>query len=50
MKRNIINEVSRMRQIMGLDLVLEQTDNIERIFISLLNEKSKIYWESAECW
>ena len=47
MKRNIINEVSRMRQIMGLDLVLEQTDNIERIFISLLNEKSKIYWESA---
>ena len=47
MKRNIINEVNRMRQIMGLELVLEQTDNTERMFISLLDEKSKIYWESA---
>ena len=31
MKRNIINEVNRMRQIMGLELVLEQTDTIERV-------------------
>ena len=47
MKRNIINEVNRMRQIMGLELVLEQTNNTERLFVSLLDEKSKIYWESA---
>lgn len=47
MKRNIISEVNRMRQIMGLELVLEQTNNTERMFVSLLDEKSKIYWESA---
>jgi len=47
MKRNIISEVNRMRQIMGLELVLEQTSTTERIFVSLLDEKSKIYWESA---
>ena len=47
MKRNIISEVNRMRQIMGLELVLEQTNTTERIFVSLLDEKSKLYWESA---
>ena len=47
MKRNVISEVSRMRQIMGLELVLEQTNTTERLFVSLLGEKSKIYWESA---
>ena len=47
MKRNIISEVNRMRQIMGLELVLEQTSTVQRIFESLLDEKSKIYWESA---
>lgn len=47
MKRNIISEVNRMRQIMGLELVLEQTSTTERLFVSLLDEKSKIYWESA---
>lgn len=47
MKRNVISEVSRMREIMGLELVLEQTNTTERLFVSLLGEKSKIYWESA---
>jgi len=47
MKRNILNEVNRMREIMGLNTILEQTDNSVRLFVSLLDEKSKIYWESA---
>jgi len=47
MKRNVISEVNRMREIMGLGLVLEQTSPTERSFVSLLDEKSKIYWESA---
>ena len=36
MKRNVISEVSRMRQIMGLELVLEQTDNTERVFVLII--------------
>ena len=47
MNRNVISEVSRMREIMGLELVLEQTSTTERLFKGLLDEKSKIYWESA---
>ena len=47
MKRNVISEVNRMREIMGLELVLEQTSTTERLFKGLLDEKSKIYWESA---
>jgi len=47
MKRNVISEVNRMREMMGLGLVLEQTSAIERSFVSLLDERSKIYWESA---
>ena len=47
MRRNILNEVNRMREIMGLKTILEQTNTTERLFVSLLDEKSKIYWESA---
>lgn len=47
MERNILNEVNRMREIMGLKTILEQTSTTERLFVSLLDEKSKIYWESA---
>jgi hypothetical protein len=47
MKRNILNEVNRMREIMGLKTILEQTNNTERLFFSLLDNKSKIYWQNA---
>jgi hypothetical protein len=47
MKKNFLNEVNRMREIMGLNTILEQTDTRVRLFVSLLDEKSKIYWESA---
>ena len=48
MKRNIISEVNRMRQIMGLELVLEQTNTTERIFVSLLDVKKVSYIGKAQ--
>lgn len=51
MKRNILYEVNRMREIMGLNLILEQSDdereNIVKRFKSKLTEKSEIYWETG---
>jgi len=62
MKRNILNEVNRMREIMGLNLILEQSESlfsakdvmpggsnniVVRQYYSKLTEESESYWDSS---
>lgn len=47
MKRDLLNELFRIKEMMGLRSILEQTDLDERIFVSLLDDQSKIYWNTA---
>lgn len=63
MKRNILSEVNRMREIMGLNLILEQSESlftaedvmpdssnttiVVRQYKSKLTEESKSYWDAS---